>query len=90
MLSTRPYLPTYEQAKEDAEDLKAERAALEADIAELIIKANEAEIILHKSAQSIGNIVHDSVPISDTEVCMYYERFDDDEIDKKNESCCAK
>lgn len=56
------------QAKENADDLKAEKAAIEKEAAELAIKTNETEVIMRKKAQTIGNIVHSSVPISETEV----------------------
>jgi seryl-tRNA synthetase len=48
--------------------LKAEKAAIEVDIAALVVKSKEAEEVMKKSAQSIGNIVHSSVPVSETEV----------------------
>ncbi|GAA5920593.1 hypothetical protein JCM1841_001459 [Sporobolomyces salmonicolor] len=55
------------KAKENADDLKAQKAELDKEIAALGTKANEQESAMRKKANSIGNIVHESVPISDTE-----------------------
>jgi len=48
--------------------LKEKKAALDKEIAAVGVKANEQEIAMRKKAGSIGNIVHESVPVSDTEV----------------------
>jgi seryl-tRNA synthetase len=56
------------QAKESAEELKAEKAAIEKEAAELVVKANIAEAAMRKKGQQIGNIVHESVPVSESEV----------------------
>ena len=48
--------------------MKEKKAALDKEIAAVGVKANEQEIAMRKKAGSIGNIVHESVPVSDTEV----------------------
>ncbi|GAA5896011.1 hypothetical protein JCM6882_005585 [Rhodosporidiobolus microsporus] len=55
------------KAKENADDLKAKKTELDTKIAELGTKATEEEAAMRKKASTIGNIVHDSVPISDDE-----------------------
>ncbi|GAA5965124.1 hypothetical protein JCM21900_003656 [Sporobolomyces salmonicolor] len=55
------------KAKENADELKAQKAELDKEIAALGTKANEQESAMRKKANSIGNIVHESVPVSDTE-----------------------
>ncbi|GAA5858141.1 hypothetical protein JCM1840_001057 [Sporobolomyces johnsonii] len=55
------------KAKENADELKAQKAELDKEIAALGTKANEQESAMRKKAGSIGNIVHESVPVSDTE-----------------------
>lgn len=56
------------QNKEDATELQAEKAAIEAESAELVVKSAQAEAAMRKKGGMIGNIVHESVPISETEV----------------------
>jgi len=56
------------QAKEDAAELMAQKAELEKEKKILIECAAEKDIALKKKIGTIGNIVHDSVPISDNEV----------------------
>lgn len=56
------------QNKEDATELQAEKAAIEKESAELVVKSAQAEAEMRKKANTIGNIVHESVPISATEV----------------------
>jgi seryl-tRNA synthetase len=56
------------QAKEDAAELMAQKAELEKEKKTLIESAAEKDIALKKKIGTIGNIVHDSVPISDNEV----------------------
>ncbi|ORY89252.1 hypothetical protein BCR35DRAFT_275684 [Leucosporidium creatinivorum] len=53
--------------KEDATELQAEKAGIEAEAAALVTKAAEAEASMRKKGGLIGNIVHESVPISETE-----------------------
>jgi len=65
------------QAKEDASELVAKKAQEEEKRTELKSIASEKQAALHKKLITIGNIVHDSVPISDNEVKTiecYYSR----------------
>ena len=55
------------QAKEDATELLAEKARLEAQKASLEEGATKALAELTKKVSTIGNIVHSSVPTSHTE-----------------------
>lgn len=57
-----------EQNKENADELKAQKAELDAQIAALDAKAQETETTMRKKGNTIGNIVHPSVPVSDNEV----------------------
>lgn len=59
------------QNKEDATELQAEKAAIEAESAELVVKAAQAEAAMRKQAGMIGNLVHESVPVSETEVGFF-------------------
>lgn len=65
-ISTNP--PTTQQAKQDATELQEQSKGLKAKISEL--EEREKNIIAERDAAlvPIGNIVHDSVPISDNEV----------------------
>ncbi|GAA5983953.1 hypothetical protein JCM10908_005989 [Rhodotorula pacifica] len=56
-----------EKNSEEADKLKAQKADLDKEIAALGAKAQEQEIVMRKKANTIGNIVHESVPISDNE-----------------------
>lgn len=51
-------------------ELLAQKAAFEAEMVSLLAQSKEAEEIVKKSGQAIGNIVHDSVPVSNTEVSL--------------------
>ncbi|SGY24133.1 BQ5605_C019g09014 [Microbotryum silenes-dioicae] len=48
------------KAKEDATQLKADKTAVEKEVAEMIVKVNDAEVEMRRSAHKIGNIVHSS------------------------------
>lgn len=58
------------QAKQDATELQEKTKAMKSTIAEL--EAKENQIIADRDAAlvPIGNIVHDSVPVSDNEVSV--------------------
>ena len=56
------------QAKEDAEELKAEKVLLDAQVASIAVTEKAAETAMRKKAGTIGNIVHASVPVSNNEV----------------------
>ncbi|KAI6355872.1 hypothetical protein MCOR25_008078 [Pyricularia grisea] len=55
------------KAKEDASEFLQEKIALEKAKKELIDSAAEKQKLLDKKLTTIGNIVHDSVPVSDNE-----------------------
>jgi seryl-tRNA synthetase len=56
------------KAKESADDLLQEKAALERTEKELVEQTAEKKKLLNKKLTTIGNIVHDSVPVSGNEV----------------------
>lgn len=58
---------TKKKAKEDADDLIAEAKAIDADIKKAEEVCNEFVAKRDELLKSIGNIVHDSVPVSDDE-----------------------
>jgi hypothetical protein len=60
------------QAKENADDLLAQKKDLDAEAAALKEKEIAAEAELRKKANRIGNLVHDSVPVSDDEVRSFF------------------
>ncbi|KAL8404082.1 hypothetical protein RB594_009078 [Gaeumannomyces avenae] len=55
------------KAKENADELLAEKVALEKEKKRLQDLAADKERLLNKKLTTIGNIVHDSVPVSDNE-----------------------
>jgi seryl-tRNA synthetase len=56
------------QAKEDAAELMAQKVELEKEKKAIIELAGEKEVALKQKIGTIGNIVHDSVPIHNNEV----------------------
>lgn len=56
------------QAKENADVLMGQKGELEKEKKALIDSAAEKDVALRKKISTIGNFVHDSVPISDNEV----------------------
>lgn len=56
------------QAKEDASDLLKIKSDLEFEKKKVEESALEKEAALHTKIKTIGNYVHDSVPISNNEV----------------------
>ena len=56
------------QAKENADVLIEQKGEFEKQKKALIDSAAEKDVALRKKISTIGNIVHDSVPISDNEV----------------------
>ncbi|KAK2628584.1 hypothetical protein QTJ16_001687 [Diplocarpon rosae] len=64
---TQKQIGVKRKAKEDAADLMAQKVDLEKEKKALTDSATEKELILKKKIGTIGNIVHDSVPISDNE-----------------------
>jgi seryl-tRNA synthetase len=57
------------QAKENADDLLAEKRAIDAQVDAKRKDARDAELAMRQKASTIGNIVNKSVPVSQTEVC---------------------
>ena len=62
------------QAKEDASELQEQSKALKARIVEAEKKEGELVAARDKALAPIGNLVHDSVPISDDEVSRAWEQ----------------
>jgi seryl-tRNA synthetase len=56
------------KAKENADDLMKQKIDLEKEKKALIDSAAEKDVALKKKVSSIGNIVHDSVPVNNNEV----------------------
>ncbi|KAJ2494209.1 Cytosolic seryl-tRNA synthetase, partial [Coemansia sp. RSA 2052] len=55
------------KAKEDATEILAQKKDLESKKKDLIEKEQEKDKVLRANVNKIGNIVHDSVPVSTTE-----------------------
>lgn len=55
------------KAKENADDLLQEKISLEKEKKALVELASEKDAVLQKKVKSVGNIVHESVPVSDNE-----------------------
>ncbi|KAK4127701.1 serine-tRNA ligase [Parathielavia appendiculata] len=75
------------KAKEDVTDLLKQKADLEKEKKELLASAAEKEKLLKAKIRLIGNIVHDSVPVSDNEDNNRVERTwapDGVEFEKRN------
>ncbi|TVY85183.1 Cytoplasmic Serine--tRNA ligase [Lachnellula suecica] len=64
---TQKQIGAKKKAKEDAADLMKQKAELEEEKKAGIKSAAEKDVALKKKIGTIGNIVHDSVPIADTE-----------------------
>ena len=58
----------FAQAKGDATELLAKKAALEAEKKEWVENAAKKQVLLNKKLNTIGNVVDSTVPVSDTEV----------------------
>jgi seryl-tRNA synthetase len=56
------------KAKENADDLMVQKVELEKEKKGLIESAAEKDITLRKKINTIGNIVHESVPVNNDEV----------------------
>ena len=59
---------TFIQAKGDASELLAKKTQLTKTKADLQTEADARRVTLERKANSVGNIVHETVPISNTEV----------------------
>lgn len=64
---TQKQIGVKRKAKENADDLISQKVDLEKEKKALIESAAEKDVVLKKKIITIGNIVHDSVPISDNE-----------------------
>jgi seryl-tRNA synthetase len=60
------------KAKENADDLMKQKVDLEKEKKALIDSAAEKDLALKKKIGTIGNIVHDSVPVNDNEVWLLF------------------
>jgi seryl-tRNA synthetase len=58
------------QAKQDASEKLTRKAELEKEMRRIDELALEKEKIRDQKIKTIGNYVHDSVPINDNEVCQ--------------------
>ena len=59
---------TIGQAKENADDLVAQKKELDQKVAAKKQESKDFEILLKKKARGVGNIVGKNVPVSQTEV----------------------
>jgi seryl-tRNA synthetase len=66
---TQKQIGAKKKAKENADDLLKQKIDLEKEKKELVESAAAKDVTLRKKIGTIGNIVHDSVPINDNEVC---------------------
>jgi seryl-tRNA synthetase len=64
------------KAKEDANDLLKRKAELEKEMDECDKLVKEKELQLQKKLKTIGNIVHDSVPVENNEVSGWVYDFE--------------
>ncbi|KAJ5033469.1 uncharacterized protein L3040_008584 [Drepanopeziza brunnea f. sp. 'multigermtubi'] len=64
---TQKQIGVKRKAKENADDLMKAKADFEKEKKTLVELAAEKELVLKKKIGTIGNIVHDSVPVSDNE-----------------------
>lgn len=65
---TQKQIGAKKKAKENADELLQQKAELEKEKKALIESAAEKDVTLKKKLGTIGNIVHDSVPMSMDEV----------------------
>jgi len=61
------------KAKEDADDLLKQKADLEKEKKGLLESAADKDLALKRKIGTIGNLVHESVPISNNEVAPPFE-----------------
>ena len=61
-----------QQAKENADDLLAEKRAIDAQVDAKRKDARDAELAMRQKASTVGNIVNKGVPVSQTEVCQSF------------------
>ena len=59
------------QAKKDATTLQEKSKSMKAEIVHAEERAKEAEAVRDRAVTAIGNLVHDSVPVSNDEVGAY-------------------
>ena len=63
------------QAKKDATELQDKSKSMKAEIVRAEERAKEAEAVRDKAVTAIGNLVHDSVPVSNDEVGALINHF---------------
>jgi seryl-tRNA synthetase len=68
--SIKAYSDSRWQAKQDASEKLARKGELEKEVKRIEELALEKERIRDLNIKTIGNYVHDSVPINDNEVCQ--------------------
>lgn len=65
---TQKQIGAKKMAKENADDLLRQNIDLKKEKKELVESAAAKDVTLRKKIGTIGNIVHDSVPVNDNEV----------------------
>lgn len=63
---------TIEEKAENEERLKKKKAVHEELKAKKNVEVQEVRAALYSKLEIIGNLVHDSVPVSDDEVCGFF------------------
>ena len=64
-----PFLINRKKAREDAAELLHKKTELEKEKKTLEESVSEKELLLQKKLKTIGNYVHNTVPVSNYEVC---------------------
>lgn len=64
-----------EKAKQDATETIAKTEEIKQKIAEKDVEVKDAWAVLKSKLEKIGNLVHDSVPISNDEVSCFAANF---------------
>lgn len=62
--------PDHAQNKQDASEQLKQKTDLEAEAKRVEEQAVEKEKLVNKKCKTIGNYVHESVPVNDNEVCV--------------------
>ncbi len=63
-------LAAKKRAKEDAEDLLKQKAGLEKEKKTMAEKVAETQVALKRKLATVGNLVDESVPVNNNEVCV--------------------
>jgi seryl-tRNA synthetase len=72
---TQKQIGAKKKAKEDATDLVKQKADLEKEKKAISDSAAEKDLLLKKKLKTIGNFVHDSVPVENNEVSGRVSNF---------------